>query len=459
MKKAWQIERELRDAAVPVDRRVNVSHYSDEDGAFQQVPAGDDLLRMFWNSQVPGSYAPEIPYLEMVQASYNKGLDVTAAEALLPRGLELAKTNNIDELRAVTAEILEALNTAPLDPKHPFHTFEHPAEWEEIRKAMGKVQDQAFPLDRSTLAERIYQGWLGQLSGGSFGTAIEGYTGVQINLLYGEINSYLTKPETTNDDVVYELVFLDVFEKLGKEITSREIGLEWVKQIPFGWSAEWVALRNLGMGIFPPYSGSFQNPYSNWIGAQMRGMICGMLAPGWPMEAARLAYIDGVVSHENNGVYGEMYAAVLTSLAFVRNDPREILKEAAEYVPQKSLYASVLCNSLAVVSSHEDSAEAWKILEKDYEEYNWIDAHNNIAAVITALWYGQKDMSRCFSLLAKCGLDVDCNGGLVGNVLGVIQPVPEPWADPLGDLLETYLKGKEKLSIRALADRTAALAL
>jgi hypothetical protein len=172
-----------------------------------------------------------------------------------------------------------------------------------------------------------------------------------------------------------------------------------------------------------------------------------------------LAYIDGVVSHENNGVYGEMYAAVLTSLAFVRNDPREILKEAAEYVPQKSLYASVLRNSLAVVSSHADPAEAWKILEKDYEEYNWIDAHNNIAAVITALWYEQNDMRRCFSLLAKCGLDVDCNGGLVGNVMGVIQPVPEQWAGPLGDLLETYLKGKEKLSIKALADRTAAMAL
>jgi hypothetical protein len=35
---------------------------------------------------------------------------------------------------------------------------------------------------------------------------------------------------------------------------------------------------------------------------------------------------------------------------------------------------------------------------------------------------------------------------------------PEPWAAPLGDLLETYLRGKERLSIRELAARTAALA-
>ena len=38
------------------------------------------------------------------------------------------------------------------------------------------------------------------------------------------------------------------------------------------------------------------------------------------------------------------------------------------------------------------------------------------------------------------------------------RDVPREWAEPLGDLLETYLKGKEKLSIRELAKRTARLA-
>jgi hypothetical protein len=143
----------------------------------------------------------------------------------------------------------------------------------------------------------------------------------------------------------------------------------------------------------------------------------------------------------------------------VRSNPRQILLEAAEYIPQKSLYAAVVRDCLSIVASEKNPAAAWKILEKHYEEYNWIDAHPNIAAVICALWYGQKDMTECFSLLAKAGLDVDCNGGLVGNVLGVIQPVPEAWAAPLGDLLETYLKGKEKLSIRELAAKTVRLAV
>ena len=456
MKKAWQMERELRDAAIPLDRRTHDSNWYDSNF---EVPYGDSLLRMFWDSKVPGSGAPEIPYLEMAQAAYNKGFDTSAAMQLIPDGIKLAQQGKIDELRVITAEILEAINAAPVDPAHPFHSFQHPASWMDVKAAMGKVQDAPFQFDTANLPERIYQGWLGQLAGGSFGTAIEGYTGEQISKVYGDIRGYITQPETTNDDVVYELVLLDVFERLKKNLTSRDLGLEWVKQIPFGWSAEWVALRNLNQGVFPPESGSFQNPYSNWIGAQMRGMVCGMLAPGWPMEAARLAHIDGVVSHDNNGVYGEIYAAVMTSLAFIRSDARELLHEAAEYVPQHSLYASVVRDCLATVSNEKNPATAWKVLEKHYEEYNWIDAHPNIAAVIHSLWYCQNDMTESFALLAKAGLDVDCNGGLAGNVLGLIRPVPAEWSGPLGDLLETYLKGKEKLSIRDLATRTARLAL
>ena len=63
MKKAWQMERDLRDVAIPLDRR---SHGSNWYTSSFEVPYGDALLRMFWDSKVPGSGAPEIPYLEMV---------------------------------------------------------------------------------------------------------------------------------------------------------------------------------------------------------------------------------------------------------------------------------------------------------------------------------------------------------------------------------------------------------
>jgi hypothetical protein len=52
---------------------------------------------------------------------------------------------------------------------------------------------------------------------------------------------------------------------------------------------------------------------------------------------------------------------------------------------------------------------------------------------------------------------VDCTAGLVGTRLGIMNGTPAQWADPLHDTLETYLRGKERISIRSLAERTSRL--
>ena len=461
---AWKIERELRLSTIPLDRRTHESNWYTSDTVF---PTGDDLVALFWHSSVPGSGAPEIPYLEMVQAMGNKGYNVSKAEILLHEGLAMAESCRIahggkpsPDLRALTAELLHEIHYAPRDLSHPYWRYEHPQEWNEVREAMpaATVSETGRPPLPGDLEARIHAGWLGQLAGGAFGTAIEGYHSEQLHKVYGRIDEYITEPETTNDDVVYELAFLDALEKHGRNLTSCDIALEWIRQIPFGWSAEWIALHNLADGIFPPESGSWHNPYSNWIGAQMRGMVCGLVSPAWPMEAARLAYLDGVVSHAENGVYGEIYAAVLTSLAFNLSNPRTLIINAAEFIPAKSEYAAVLTKCFETVRSCAEPEAAWQELDIYFERYNWIHAYPNIAAVITALWFGNCDMTESFRILAHAGLDVDCNAGLVGTVIGIINGISDKWGKPLNDTLETYLAGKEHLSIQALANTTARLA-
>ena len=454
-KPAWQLDREMREASIPVDRRSEASHWASD----MEFPHGDELLRWNWNTIVPGSLAPDVFFQSMVQDWGNQGYDVSAAEALIPEGRALEAANNMADLRVVSARIMKALREAPRIPGHPYFNFDHPASWEEVKAAMPAAKGYK-PLSgwQSDFDHRILQGWIGQLAGASFGTVIEGYLGKNIEKVYGEVRGYITPPETTNDDSVYELLLLDVFERMGRGITSDALADEWVRQLPYGVSAEGTALRNLNLGIYPPDSGTFLNPYCDWIGAQMRGMVCGMLAPGDPMEAARLAHIDAVISHARNGVYGEIYAAVLTSLAFVMSDPKEILREGARYIPAKSEYASVLEYCFSVLTSETDSRAAWAKLDQHFAHYNWIHAYPNIAADMLALWYGKGDFTETMALLAKAGLDVDCNGGLVGNIMGVIKDVPPAWADPIGDLLETYIKGKERLSIRELAGQTARLA-
>ena len=227
--KAWEIDREIRVNAVPLDRRIHDSNWYE---AGFEAPYGDGLIALFWDSKVPGSGAPEIPYVEMVQALSNKGYDVSAAEALLPEGLKLFHSKDVDGLRTITARILNALNQAPKDPASDYHQCICPANWPNVRAAMGKITEERDPRALDNLSEKIYHGWIGQLAGGSFGTAIEGYTGDRITQVYGTVDSYITEPETTNDDVVYELVLLDVFEHLGRDLTSVDLGLEWVGRSP-----------------------------------------------------------------------------------------------------------------------------------------------------------------------------------------------------------------------------------
>jgi ADP-ribosylglycohydrolase len=452
--KAWQAERDIRRSAVPLDRRLHPSNW------FEQIvgeKGQDEVMFMLWESSVPGSGAPECLYRGAAQSMENQGFDESLAVSLIPEGLRLARSGDAPALRMLTAHYLDALFAAPQDSSYSYLRFEHPASWDEALSSLPAAhtpqEEQPAGVEEKTLA-----GWVGQLAGGAFGTAIEGYTGQRISEIYGDVRSYVTDPETMNDDVVYELALLDAFESHGRGLTSQDIADEWLRQIPFGWSAEWIAIQNLRAGLMPPESGSYRNPYSDWIGVQMRGMICGMLAPGRPLEAVRLAHLDGVVSHAANGVYGGMYTAALTALAFVRDDPRVVAVEATGYVPQGSEYADVLHECLDMVTRESDVSSALAWAEQRFEQYNWIHAYPNIAVDIISLWYGGRDITESFALLARGGLDIDCNAGLVGTVLGVMGGVPSVWADPIGDRLETYIPGKERLSIRALAERTARLA-
>jgi len=452
--KAWQAERDVRRSAVPLDRRLHPSSWCEQTAAEK---GQDEVMFALWESSVPGSGAPECLYREAAQSMENQGFDESVAILLISEGLRLASSGDAPALRVLTAHYLDALFAAPQDPLCSYLGFEHPASWDEVLSRLPAAhtpqEEQPDGVEEKTLA-----GWVGQLAGGAFGTAIEGYTGQRISEVYGDVRFYVTDPETMNDDVVYELALLDAFESHGRGLTSQDIAEEWLRQIPFGWSAEWNAIQNLRAGLMPPESGSYRNPYSDWIGVQMRGMICGMLAPGRPLEAARLAHLDGVVSHAANGVYGGMYAAALTALAYVRDDPRVVAVEAVGYVPQGSEYAAVLHECLDMVARESDVSLALAWAERRFEQYNWIHAYPNMAADIVSLWYGGRDITESFALLARGGLDIDCNAGLVGTVLGAMGGVPAVWADPIGDRLETYIPGKERLSIRALAERTARLA-
>jgi len=304
----------------------------------------DEHVRLFWYSEVPGSGAPERLMVGAVQAAANRGRDVRRAESLLMEGLEAYERDDIPTLHRLTSQIFHELERAPRDETSPYWRFKRMSGWNDHEAAVQFPEPATVDVFSEDFAQRVEAGWLGQIAGGALGTALEGYTTEQIRRTLGEVRGYVREPNTFNDDITYELAFLKAFASKGYSVDSADIAAQWVALIPFGWSAEHVALQNLKLGIYPPESGRRSNPFAEWIGAQMRGAVCGLVAPGDPRKAARLAWIDGVISHEANGVLGETFNAVLTSLAFIEEDMHRLVRRAVQLIPEGTEYHWVVAS-------------------------------------------------------------------------------------------------------------------
>ena len=185
-----------------------------------------------------------------------------------------------------------------------------------------------------------------------------------------------------------------------------------------------------------------------------------MVAPGNAREAARLAFLDGSVSHHNNGILGEIFNAVLVSLSYVLTDVDTLLKESIAAIPEDSEYASVLRFAMEQCDAHGDWLSAWKPCEKRYERHNWIHAYPNAAAEVVALRFGRGDFEETMHIIAQIGYDVDCNAAQIATAIAVMNGVPigEKWTAPIGDRLETYMRDRKEISIRAVAEQTAEVA-
>jgi len=452
--KAWERERKITDQAMP---KILDEEEQTWDLAFVLEENEDMHTKVLWKSNVPGSYAPESIMTAAVQSKENMGYIVEHADEILNEGFAALEHDDMVALHKATAKLWLQINKAKIDEKSSYWKYKYYRSWEEYKNSVELPSPIECKKDQAQMMDSLRAGWVSQIIGGAMGTAIEGYTTENIRKVFGEIRDYVRKPNTFNDDITYELAFLKAYSEKGRAITSEDIALEWVGLIPSGWSAEEIALRNIRYGIFPPASGTFCNPFSDWIGAQMRGAICGMVAPGDPGEAARLAWIDAEISHSNNGILGEVFNAVLVSLSFVNSDVRDILRMAINLLPKDSEYHEVVNFAFAQCKANANWESAWKECEKRLEQYNWIHAYPNAAAEVVALWYGEGDFDNTINIIAMAGQDVDCNAAQIMSAIGIIigtNAIPARWKDPIGDNLDTYVRTMKKMTITELVEWT-----
>jgi ADP-ribosylglycohydrolase len=221
----------------------------------------------------------------------------------------------------------------------------------------------AVPVDPNTLQDKIAGSLYGKCIGLVLGQPMEGWetriTEREARLVNAwPITYYLPKDFNTplkgflfgnfdcyppNDDTAWMMMGLQALREYGLNFTPKQIAQAWTKCMDGGCTAERVGIYNFKRDVWPPESGVKDNPYCEWIGAQMRADIWGMIAPGDPNAAADFAKRDACITHFGNGVYAAQYVAALISLAMTHNDARTVAVEALKHsrkacgtVPQRS---------------------------------------------------------------------------------------------------------------------------
>ena len=453
-KKAWEYTREIVETMVPFPERAARVPF---DASIAEGARDLANMKALWHCLHEEARTNLFNVAYMVQDKGNLGYDMREADELLAQGLYELKRNNEIGLYRITCRLFRAIDRAPKLPDHPHWKY---TQYKSFEQYSSSVKFPAYPpleLTRSELYDRIYAGWMAQICAGAVGTPLEGYHTLNIEKAYGWVDGYTKMPEQYNDDLTFELVFLEEFAKAGNRVAADDIAEMWAARIPNAYTAELIALKNVKDGIYPPESGTYHNPFCEFIGAQMRGGVCGMVAPGNPALAAELAWRDATVSHANNGILGEVFNAVMVSLGFVEKDLRKICRMAIDMMPADSEYRAVVEYAWKACEKYGNWRDAWLDCDQKYKEYCWIHAFPNACIEVVGLYFSDNSFDRLVSVTAMCGLDVDCNCAQVANIPAVyagMSVLDKRWWEPFGSVMETYLRGRERMRFCDLADDT-----
>lgn len=410
-----------------------------------------------------------------------------------------------DELRA-EAQLLED-NSAYADfqafydklknlPRKSDFNFYEPDSITEIRAARPakRMAKQEFPKDFDLLYDRYHGAWLGRCAGCALGKPVE----FNVNENYLWIKTYLQNRNEwplrdffsarnvndnmdlacplsqreniafmeSDDDIRYTILAMLLFEKHGSNFAPYDVARLWGENLTHYqlFTAEKHAFLNFAM--FEAYKGkdlnadftsTFNNPYREYIGAQIRADFYGYMAPGDTEKAAEYAYCDACWTHRKNGIYGAMFIAAAVAAAFVTDDIEEIIYAGLGEIPENCRLAYEIRQALQVIPNCKDMHEFADYAAKRYQAMSAVHTIGNAVLCVGALIFGGKDPDRSVCEAVMGGFDTDCNGATVGSIVGIIaggRNFGGTLAPRLNNLVKSGLQAVGDIQITELARRT-----
>ena len=394
--------------------------------------------------------------------------------------IALQGNDNNDEIY----QLYEELIALPIEKTFP---YVEPSDLEGIQaQRPSGVRDLELDWNSERVYDQIYGAWLGRAAGCVLGKPVEGWPKARIDKYLKDKNidildNYLPFDETVlpgvhkvstrgnikfmprDDDMDYVIIGLLALEKRGIKTSARTIANTWVDRLPFHlvYTAEECAYRNFVNSVWPPMSGTYRNPFREWIGAQIRADVFGYVTPGLPEIGAKLAFNDASISHDKNGIYGEMFVAAMLSAAFKLESVKEIINAGLAEIPKNCRLAEAVKETMHWCETLSTWELVWEKINESVGHYHGVHTINNAALVVMGLYFGEDNFEKGIVCTVRGGWDTDCTGATVGSILGLrlgAENLPSKWISPLNDQLKSVVRDENDNKISELAKRTLSVA-
>ena len=407
-----------------------------------------------------------------------EGCDTTEITERITVALQ-GKDNNDD-----IYQLYEDLIALPIEKTFP---YVEPSDLKSIQaQRPSGVRDLKIDWNSERIYDQIYGAWLGRAAGCVLGKPVEGWPKERIDKYLKDHNidildNYLPFDEKVlpgvhkvstrgninfmprDDDMDYVIIGLLALEKRGIKTSARTIANTWVDRLPFNvvYTAEECAYRNFVNSIWPPLSGTHRNPFREWIGAQIRADVFGYVTPGLPEIGAKLAFNDASISHDKNGIYGEMFVAAMLSAAFKLESVKETINAGLAEIPENCRLAEAVKDTMHWCETLPTWELVWEKINESVGHYHGVHTINNAALVVMGLYFGEDNFEKGIVCTVRGGWDTDCTGATVGSILGLrlgAKNLPSKWISPLNDRLKSVVRDENDNKISELAKRTLSVA-
>ena len=285
--------------------------------------------------------------------------------------------------------------------------------------------------------EELYQQklmacWHGKNIGGTLGEPYEGFPQINHLAFYDPV----PKEAMPNDDLELQAMYAAALLKMEKPTADREaLAGIWERHMNFHVDEYAVAMRNLALGIRPPFSGRFDNHFTCGMGAAIRSELWACLAPGDAERAAAWAYEDACIDHDGDGIWAEVFFAVMEALAFREPDVRRLIQAGLNYIPGDGILAQGISAAVELWDQSGDWVTVRNALFERFANECKSDVRINVPFTVLALLAGNGDFGKTICTAVNCGMDTDCTAATAGALLGLLNPdcISDEWLAPVGD--------------------------